>query len=148
MELTLKKVEKKDLEKLTCLYSQLVEKDLNFEKIKSIFLKIENDPHYDVFGVYRENDELIATVTMSKCLDLTDDSTFFYYNMENGVVDEKYRGQGVGAWMLHEVEKYAREENARYLCFFSSAKRTRAHKFYLKLGYDPEMSKGFKKYLR
>ena len=51
------------------------------------------------------------------------------------VVDESCRGRGIGAKLLEEVERWARQEGARTVSLRSNTIRHQAHKFYASRGY-------------
>jgi GNAT superfamily N-acetyltransferase len=52
------------------------------------------------------------------------------------VVDERARSRGVGAAMMAEAERIFREDGAGLLEVTSNVRRTDAHRFYGKLGYQ------------
>ncbi len=137
------KIEEKDLEKLYNLYLQLVEFG-DLENMRRVFAEIKESPHYILFGVYTEEDELVATASLTKCFDLTEDSRY-YYSMENFVVDKNFRRQGAGKFLLKNVEEYVKANGGRYINFTSSAWRKDAHAFYENSGYKADYVKGFKK---
>jgi GNAT superfamily N-acetyltransferase len=60
-------------------------------------------------------------------------------------IDEKVRGQGVGQQLLKAGEIILREHGAIKIEVTSNARRDKAHRFYLKAGYQ-EDSKRFVKY--
>lgn len=51
------------------------------------------------------------------------------------VVDESFRGAGVGAALLHAAESWAREHELARMRVNSNVIRERAHRFYLREGY-------------
>lgn len=51
------------------------------------------------------------------------------------VVDESYRGNGVGKSLLSAVEKWAKEDGASGVRLVSGENRKNAHKFYKACGY-------------
>ncbi|SCL23489.1 Acetyltransferase (GNAT) family protein [Micromonospora rhizosphaerae] len=65
------------------------------------------------------------------------------------VVDERYRGKGVGRSLVEAAETRAREMGCRYMEIASSRRRVQAHRFYRSLGYEDvcERSARFIKYL-
>ena len=67
--------------------------------------------------------------------------------IENVVVTEKCRGKGIGKALLLFVEKNCKELNCAKIVFLSRVHRTDAHRFYERMGYSSELSKGFKKYI-
>lgn len=52
------------------------------------------------------------------------------------VVEEKGRGKGVGKLLLQEAEKWAKQNHVKLIRIRSSVKRTDAHRFYLREGYQ------------
>lgn len=144
MNLTVKTPDEKDLPRLFDLYTQLIGKEGDYASMLRVYGETRDDPHYTLFGVYSEG-ELIATASVTRCFDLTGDARY-YYNMENFVVDEKYRNMGVGSFLLEKIEKFAEENNASYINFTSSSERTEAHRFYVNNAYDIDAVKGFKKH--
>lgn len=137
-------IQERDLSSLSRLYDQLTGEPTDQKKLHSVFKEIEKDSHYVVFGVYDDTEKLIATATLSKCLDLSND-VLFYYNMENFVVDKDHRHEGIGKLLLKELENYVIQHHGRYMNFTSAASRAPAHAFYKACGYDPNDVKGFKK---
>ncbi|MGX4641279.1 GNAT family N-acetyltransferase [Massilia sp. SYSU DXS3249] len=62
------------------------------------------------------------------------------------VTDEAARGGGIGAALLGEAERYAREQGCSRMELSSSEHRTRAHALYERQGFD-EVRKRFVKQL-
>ncbi len=139
----IKELKEKDVPKLFDLYSQLIGKEGNYTKMCRVLNEIQDCPHYKLFCVYQD-DELIATASLTKCFDLTGDAKY-YYSMENFVVDERYRGKGVGTFLLQELEQYVSENDGSYMNFTSSMSRKDAHLFYENRGYHKDYVKGYKK---
>jgi GNAT superfamily N-acetyltransferase len=52
------------------------------------------------------------------------------------VVDETYRGQGIGKKLLDQTERWLRERGVHKLTLTSGKQRIEAHKFYRRLGYS------------
>jgi GNAT superfamily N-acetyltransferase len=52
------------------------------------------------------------------------------------VVDEKHRGQKIGRALLQQAEIWARENGASLMRLRSNLKRTDAHRFYQREGYE------------
>ena len=144
MTLVIHPLREEDIPKLCELYRQLTGELPKAEAFAEKLRMIEENDAYELFCIYDENDELIATATLTRCPDLTEDCRD-YYNMENFVVDEKVRGKGVGKFLLQSLEEYIVQHNGRYMNFTSHHSRKDAHRFYKKNGYDPDYVKGFKK---
>ena len=52
------------------------------------------------------------------------------------VVEERFRGRGIGKRLLEWIEGWLRERGATRLTLTSGNQRIEAHKFYRRLGYD------------
>jgi GNAT superfamily N-acetyltransferase len=52
------------------------------------------------------------------------------------VVDEALRSQGIGAALVREAERVLAEQGCYMIEVTSHVRRTEAHRFYEKLGYD------------
>ncbi len=139
----LQELNEKDLPKLFSLYCDLTGGG-DYEKMCAVYRETKNDPHYTLLCVYDDDQNLIATASLTKCFDLTGDARF-YYSMENFIVDKNCRRSGVGRFLIAEVERYVREHNGSYVSFTSSSFRKEAHLFYEKMGYLADATRGFKK---
>ena len=64
------------------------------------------------------------------------------------VLDERYRGRGVGQLLMQRAEEWARRKKCRTVSLRSNVIRTSAHAFYEKLGYTHiKTQKAFRKIL-
>ena len=52
------------------------------------------------------------------------------------IVDEAYRGRGIGALLVAEAERRLAERGCKIVEVTSNMRRERAHQFYEKLGYE------------
>ena len=52
------------------------------------------------------------------------------------IVDEAYRGRGIGALLVAEAERRLAERGCKIIEVTSNMRRERAHQFYEKLGYE------------
>lgn len=57
-------------------------------------------------------------------------------HVEDVVIDQAYRGQGLGVKMLEELIRVAREENVKTLHLTSRPEREAANKLYQKIGFE------------
>lgn len=60
----------------------------------------------------------------------------FLGNVDEMVVDENYRGQGIGKKLMQRITEIATENNCKRLELESSFHRERAHAFYEELGFE------------
>ena len=66
---------------------------------------------------------------------LIDLSSGVYYEVMALVVDENYRGRGIGAALINVVIAKCKEEKIKQLVLRSRTTRKAAHRFYEKLGF-------------
>jgi GNAT superfamily N-acetyltransferase len=52
------------------------------------------------------------------------------------VVDEPFRGRGIGRRLMERIEAWLRDHGATRLTLTSGKQRTEAHRFYRRLGYE------------
>ena len=71
-----------------------------------------------------------------------------YTVLEYVIVNEDFRGNGIGEKLLKHVEEISIARGSTRIIFLSSATRIKAHKFFTKNGYNGTISKGFKKYIQ
>lgn len=65
------------------------------------------------------------------------------------IVDERWRSAGAGKRLLRQAERWAREHGCSAVNLRSNVIRTRAHRFYLRNGYQHyKTQKAFRKKLR
>lgn len=67
--------------------------------------------------------------------------------MENFVVDENFRGNGIGQQLLCELERIGKKKNCSQIVFITETDRKDTVRFYEKVGFDSLSHKGFKKSL-
>ena len=57
-------------------------------------------------------------------------------DIEGLVVEDEYRGNGIGELLLHAAERWASQRECGAVRVLSNVVRDRAHRFYERLGYD------------
>lgn len=107
--------------------------------------QIRKDPNNFLF-IYEEAGCVLGTVFFTICL-----SPMFGWQpfgvVENFVVDQKSRGQGVGTALINHVFKVGREAKCFTVKLLSSSFRVDAHRFFTRNGFNGSDKKGFIKYL-
>lgn len=71
-----------------------------------------------------------------------------YAVLENVVVEEALRGEGIGSRLFLEVEELCRQRDCSKIMLLSSSSREQAHRFFERQGYDAANKRGFVKYRR
>lgn len=142
----IREAESKDAQVLEDLYRLLVPTSQNIKVLPERVEEIKKDPNNYLFVLEEEN-KLQGSVFITLCLD-----PMYQYRpyavIENLIIAEEFRGQGLGRELLHHVEQFCMNRNCTKMMLVSSTKRIEAHNFFEKLGYNGTISKGFKKYIR
>ncbi len=134
-----------DLPDLSLLFEELSGKKSDIDKMVNNFKWMEKNEDYFVLGA-KYNGKLVGSLMGIICHDLVGECRPFMV-IENVIVSNKLRGQGIGKELMFEIEKIAKEKNCYYTMFVSGFQRKDAHKFYESLGYKVNEVQGFKKYL-
>jgi len=105
-----------------------------FTKRFKIFTKL---PGYGV-AVACENSNIIGLVAWSKSSLFVSNTTRFH--IEAIVLDQQYRGSGVGKKLMQFVEEMAKNSSPSIIDLTSGLRRAKdgSHEFYKKLGYQNE----------
>ena len=130
-----------ELPALLELYQQLNKGD-NIDEItaKSIWENIRNQNIK--YFVARENGKIIASCYICIIPNLTRGGQSIGL-IENVITDMEYRRKGVGKTVIGNAIKYAQEQNCYKVILQSGNKRTDAHLFYEKIGFDGKSKKAF-----
>jgi N-acetylglutamate synthase-like GNAT family acetyltransferase len=111
------------------------------ERIK----QIRHDPNNFLF-VYEEAGNILGTIFFTICL-----SPMFgiqpFGVVENFIVADNRRGQGIGTLLINHVFKVGRENKCFAVKLFSSSFRENAHQFFEKNGFNSSDKKAFIRYL-
>lgn len=82
----------------------------------------------------KEDNLVVGTIMITTKINPVTNENCFYLDYVS--VLESYQNRKIGAKMMLEVEKIAKEENISFIEFTSSSKRIYARKLYLSLGYE------------
>lgn len=143
--ITITRIVHHDLPELSRLFEELSGKKTNFDLMVRNFECIQKSEDYVVLGA-RYGDKLVGSLMGIVCHDLVGECKPFMV-IENVIVSDRFRGQGIGKKLMNEIEGIGRGKDCYYMVFVSGAQRKDAHKFYESLGYGLEEVQGFKKFL-
>lgn len=144
----------------SCTIREAVAKDA--AAIESLYRELVSDPHIRVlpeqiaelgrsprtFLLVAEADGTVSgTVLFTLCLDVMYGTQPFGV-VENMVVANGKRGQGVGRRLLAHVEQLAMVHDCTKLMLLSTKTRQDAHAFFQDCGFAGDTKKGFVKYRR
>ncbi|HMM22262.1 MAG TPA: GNAT family N-acetyltransferase [Selenomonadales bacterium] len=144
--LTITPVEAGDLPELARLYEELVAVEIDLAKMREIFARIAVNPSQVVLAAKDGQNRLVGSVMGVACDDIIGVCRPFLV-IENMIVAQTCRGQGVGRKLMDGIEAWGRDRNCYFAMLTSMSHRKEAHRFYASLGYDSAVAKGFKKYL-
>lgn len=132
-----------DIPSLIDLYKQLdpVNESMELEESKQIWEKICEDKNIKYF-VAVDGDKVVATCWSCLMPNMTHHGRPICF-IENVVTHKDYRKQGLGKKVIQMATEDAKENNCYMVCLLSNSKRTEAHKFYEKIGFNGECKKGF-----
>ena len=134
--------QKEHLLKILELYKQLIpdEKPLEVNKANEIWEIIEkNNIKY---FIAMEDGKIISSCYLAIIPNLTRNGKSNGF-IENVITDEHYRKKGIGKKIIEMAIKYGKENNCYKIILQSSTKRTEAHKFYEKCGFDGNSKRAF-----
>jgi phosphinothricin acetyltransferase len=128
-------IKKEDLEDLNVLLSQLSKnaKPINWERVK------ESMNGGFIFSA-RNKEKLVGITMLIPITKLTS----FFGNVEEVVVLEDYRGQGIGKKLMRLVIKKGRSLKMKHLFLTSSKKRKTARHMYASFGFEVYNTTPFK----
>ncbi|MFU1792608.1 GNAT family N-acetyltransferase [Paenibacillus azoreducens] len=142
---TIRHIQEKELPALGRLYEELMEIHTNVDQMRQVFKSAERSGNYHLIGAFYEG-ELAGSLLGIVCLDFIGACKPFMV-IENVIVSDRIRRQGIGKKLMDEIEKIARENGCGYIILVSGEQRKEAHVFYEQLGYRDEKVEGFRKHL-
>jgi GNAT superfamily N-acetyltransferase len=106
--------------------------------------RITGDPNSALF-VLEQDGRVVGTYALYVMPNLSHGGRPFAI-VENVVVDDTLRGQGLGRLLMDHAETRARAAGCYKVALTSNVKRVPAHAFYQSIGFEPT-HKGFTRYL-
>lgn len=132
-----------DADALQSLYRQLID-DENVNVMESQIQLVVEDSRTRLFVCEIEG-YVRATILASLCMDVMYTAQPFAV-VENLIVDQGYRGSGIGQALLEEVERFCLSRNCSKMMLLSSSFRNDAHRFFERAGFRGDRKRGFVKY--
>ena len=117
------------------LIKELYNGALSYEKYEAMLVKMIPN-NYRQIALF-EDDNLVAVSGFWINTKLYTDT---YLEIDNFIVDEKYRGKRIGEMLINELENIAIKHEANAIVLDAFATNYKAHKFYYNQGY---VAKGF-----
>ena len=132
-----------DLPRILQLFSELNPDDpaLASQKATGIWNELLDNPRVRYF-VATDSDKIVGTCHVVAVPNLTR-SGRPYAVLENVVVANSHRRLGVGRELMRLAIEFARSQACYKVMLLSNAKRTEAHRFYERIGFDGSSKRGF-----
>lgn len=133
MALHIRSCNQQDFAYIIPLLSQLwPDKQLNQEKLYEVFLKSIESP-FDVLFCAEADGKVVAFCAVTLLKNFWQEGYIAY--LSTMVVDDKYRGRGIGELLVTRVCEYAISKGCASIELDSAFHRVEAHKFYENLGF-------------
>jgi len=107
---------------------------------------IASDPNNFLF-VCEADGAVCGTALLTLCLDAMFGNQP-YGVLENVVVNESWRGKGIGSRLIAHAEELCRIRDCSKIMLLSTSSRVSAHRFFQQQGYSAANKLGFVKYRR
>ena len=138
------RVEESDLAAISLLHRHFWDKPSDVDAMSQTVRALCDDPDH-LFLAARIDGECVGTATGVVCHGLYGGFDA-YLVIEDVVVDEAYRRQGVASALVGELERFACRSGCRQMIVLSESVRLDAHGLYGALGFESRWT-GFKKKL-
>jgi predicted N-acetyltransferase YhbS len=132
-----------DAAALQMLYRQLVD-DGHVNVTESQIQTLESDARTRLL-VCEIDGHVRGTVLICLCADAMYGGQPFAV-LENLVVEQEWRGKGIGQALLRQAEQFCRFSDCSKMMLLSSAFRLDAHRFFEHAGFRADRKRGFVKY--
>lgn len=139
---TVRAARQTDAEALQSLYRQLVD-DENVNVTPSQIRVLEEDARTRLF-VCESGGEVRGTILVSLCARAMYAGRPFAV-FENLLVDEEFRGNGIGRALLREAERFCLSRNCSKMMLLSSTSRLAAHQLFEQVGFEGDRKRAFVK---
>ena len=137
MNIILREAQEADLPAILSLYGQLGQDDgtvLSLGEATCIFDKLRSYPNYRIHVALADS-KIVGTFALLVMDNLAHRGARSAI-LEDVVVDEGLRGQGVGKKMMAYAGNLCREKQCYKMALNSNRHRVEAHRFYESLGYE------------
>lgn len=134
-----------DIEEILELYKQFnpdidIFADFPIENVHKVWDHIENNTIK--YFIAKDHGKIIASCYICIIPNLTYNGKSIGY-IENVITDKNHRRKGIGKRLMEMAIEYAKQENCYKVVLQSGIKRTEAHTFYEKIGFNGESKKAY-----
>lgn len=142
--ISIRALTEQDLPALVELYRELYHVPTDLAAMSDSFRRMTANPDYRVLGAFTADGEMVGSALAIICLEIIGRCRPWAM-VENVIVSDRVRGQGLGRRLMEELEAYAQERGCSYIQLTSSMDREPAHRFYQSIGYSGDRVKAFRK---
>ncbi len=144
-EIKIRRATPDDASAIETLYRELINNPAIFVSPQRIEQVAQDE---NTFLLVVDRDGTVAgTALLTICSDVMFGNQTFGV-IENVIISRDARSSGIGAMLMHEIERIASVSQCSKLMLLSAASRTDAHRFFARYGYQDESKRGFVKYRR
>ena len=134
MEVFIREIEEKDYIALLSLWNnELGNKNVTAENIAPHYDRVKNDDRYKTYVALLE-DEAVGFISSAQSYAVGFDGS--YMQIIAMAVKIEKQNKGIGTKLIRRMENYAREKSCYSIGVCSGFKRTGAHAFYERNGFD------------
>jgi N-acetylglutamate synthase-like GNAT family acetyltransferase len=134
-----------DAAAIAALYAQLVSNP-SVSVMPDRIAQVAKDPNTALL-ICECGGHACGTALVSLCADVMFKAQPFAV-VENVVIDESARGQGVGTVLFQHIESFCRAAECSKIMLLSAVDREDAHRFFERMGFVGSSKRGFVKYRR
>lgn len=144
MDIAFCRAQAQDAARIQDLYRQLVN-DSSINVMPQQIQKLEQDENNFLFVGKKEN-VVIATALLTLCRDVMYGDQPFAI-LENVIIDMNCRGSGIGQNFMKFIIAQSKLHRCTKIMLLSNSKRSEAHKFFEKCGFQGNSKLGFVNYI-
>lgn len=143
----IKEVQRKDLQQLLTLYTQLHNNDMPVidEQLESLWDNIMSDKNHHVIAGFID-DQIISSCVIVIVPNLTHSQRPYAF-IENVVTDKAYRNKGYATSILNFAREIAINENCYKIMLLTGSKKESTLSFYERAGYNSQDKTAFIQWL-
>ncbi|MBW4551454.1 MAG: GNAT family N-acetyltransferase [Aphanocapsa sp. GSE-SYN-MK-11-07L] len=142
--ITIRKAQNQDAERIAVLCQQL-DYQASPQAVLTRLQHMQQDEQHVIYVADLGSERVVGWVHAHVCDSVVMPPQALLLGL---VVDQKYRGSGIGRRLMQQVEQWASERKCDAVLVRSNVKRQEAHSFYQKIGYaNTKQSKVFSKVL-
>lgn len=142
----IRELKKDDLNELAMLYKDFWNEESDILKMRDTYKEIDGDKNHIILNAI-DNNRVIGTISGIICKSLYGDNRPFMV-IEDFIVDENKRGNGIGKKLLSAMEEEGRNRGCCQVILVTDTDRKDSQKFYKSCGYPEGKNVGYKKVLK